>query len=116
MSERDTVIGESSLGGLLWNLPLEKVDIPCGVPLCTSRCLGVPERKHTISFPPSFKVEEGKAACILGQCLSSVRVHSPKNLCFPSCLPQLFIFIQRKISSEEEAIMAEVHRYRDDQR
>ncbi|XP_032058620.1 von Willebrand factor A domain-containing protein 5A-like isoform X7 [Aythya fuligula] len=29
---------------------------------------------------------------------------------------QLFIFIQRKISSEEEAIMAEVHRYRDDQR
>lgn len=33
MSERDTVIGESSLGGLLWNLPLEKVDIPCGMPL-----------------------------------------------------------------------------------
>ncbi|XP_068517186.1 von Willebrand factor A domain-containing protein 5A-like [Anas acuta] len=29
---------------------------------------------------------------------------------------QLFIFIQRKVSSEEEAIMAEVHRYRDDQR
>ncbi|NXI62295.1 VMA5A protein, partial [Anseranas semipalmata] len=29
---------------------------------------------------------------------------------------QLFIFIQRKISSEEEAIMAEVHRYRDHHR
>lgn len=71
---------------------------------------------NTISFSPSFKVEKGKAACIVGQCLSSVRVHSPKNLCFPSSLPQLFIFIQRKISSEEEAIMAEVHRYRDDQR
>nr|XP_047902409.1 von Willebrand factor A domain-containing protein 5A-like isoform X2 [Anser cygnoides] len=29
---------------------------------------------------------------------------------------QLFIFIQRKICSEEEAIMAEVHHYRDDHR
>ncbi|NXC47615.1 VMA5A protein, partial [Penelope pileata] len=29
---------------------------------------------------------------------------------------QLFIFIQRKISSEEQAIMAEVHRYRDHHR
>ncbi|XP_035169311.1 LOW QUALITY PROTEIN: von Willebrand factor A domain-containing protein 5A-like [Oxyura jamaicensis] len=29
---------------------------------------------------------------------------------------QLFIFIQRKISSKEEAIMAEVHRYSDDHR
>lgn len=60
--------------------------------------------------------QTGKASCILEGHLSFMGVPSPGNICFPSSHPQLFIFIQRKISSEEEAVMAEVYRYRDHHR
>lgn len=114
-----------SLGWAAWEgfcgicLHLGKVYLPCGVPLCAMSCPGVNERRHNLfshfngSGWKRVREQTGKDPCIFGGCLSSAGVPSPGNLRFPSSLPQLFIFIQRKISSEEEAVMAEVYRYRD---